>query len=123
MEKYIAAYVKAAASLTAAQAKLASALAAVSAAQNMISPVLLTSMVGLGEEGLANGLGYLTSRITKNFERPTTWMFTCGQWILRENKHTIYHMYIKDVDAGTTGIQLGAEEKHALEKALGYVKE
>lgn len=98
MEKYIAAYVKAAASLTAAQAKLASALAAVSAAQNMISPVLLTSMVGLGEEGLANGLGYLTSRITKNFERPTTWMFTCGQWLLRENKHTIYHMYIKDVD-------------------------
>ena len=32
-------------------------------------------------------------------------------------------LYIKDVDAGTTGIQLGAEEKHALEKALGYVKE
>ncbi len=30
-------------------------------------------------------------------------------------------LYIKDVDAGTTSVQLGAEEKGALERALGYV--
>ncbi len=30
-------------------------------------------------------------------------------------------LYIKEVDAGTTQVQLGAEEKGALEKALGYV--
>ena len=30
-------------------------------------------------------------------------------------------LYIKDVEAGTTGVQLGAEEKGALERALGYV--
>ena len=32
-------------------------------------------------------------------------------------------LYIKDVDAGTTSVQLGAEEKGALERALGYVKD
>ncbi len=32
-------------------------------------------------------------------------------------------LYIKDVDAGTTEVQLGAEEKGALERALGYVKD
>lgn len=29
-------------------------------------------------------------------------------------------LYIKDVDAGTTEVELGAEEKLALEQALGY---
>ncbi len=32
-------------------------------------------------------------------------------------------LYVKDVDAGTTSIQLGAEEKGALERALGYVRD
>lgn len=30
-------------------------------------------------------------------------------------------IYVKEVDAGTTEVQLGAEEKGALERALGYV--
>ena len=29
-------------------------------------------------------------------------------------------LYIKDVDAGTTEVELGSEEKLALEQALGY---
>ena len=32
-------------------------------------------------------------------------------------------LYVKDVDAGTTDVQLGTEEKGALERALGYVKD
>lgn len=32
-------------------------------------------------------------------------------------------LYVKDVDAGTTDVQLGAEEKGALERALGYIKD
>lgn len=32
-------------------------------------------------------------------------------------------LYIKDVEAGTTDVQLGAEEKGALERALGYIKD
>lgn len=32
-------------------------------------------------------------------------------------------LYIKEVNAGTTSVQLGTEEKEAIEKALGYAKE
>ena len=32
-------------------------------------------------------------------------------------------LYIKEVEAGATDVQLGAEEKGALERALGYVKD
>ena len=32
-------------------------------------------------------------------------------------------LYVKDVEAGATDVQLGTEEKGALERALGYVKE
>ena len=32
-------------------------------------------------------------------------------------------LYIKEVEAGTTDVQLGAEEKGALERALGYVSD
>ena len=30
-------------------------------------------------------------------------------------------LYVKDIDAGTTDTPLGAEEKEALERALGYI--
>ncbi len=32
-------------------------------------------------------------------------------------------LYIKEVEAGATDVQLGAEEKGALERALGYVRD
>ncbi|MDO5775381.1 MAG: DUF4446 family protein [Eubacteriales bacterium] len=32
-------------------------------------------------------------------------------------------LYVKDVEAGATDVQLGTEEKGALERALGYVKD
>ena len=32
-------------------------------------------------------------------------------------------LYIKEVEAGATDVQLGAEDKGALERALGYVKD
>ena len=32
-------------------------------------------------------------------------------------------LYIKEVEAGATDVQLGAEEKGALERALGYVED
>lgn len=32
-------------------------------------------------------------------------------------------LYIKEIDAGTTDTPLGAEEKEALERALGYIKD
>lgn len=33
------------------------------------------------------------------------------------------YLYMKDVDKGTTEVLLGNEEKEALERALGYIKE
>ncbi|MDO4488230.1 MAG: DUF4446 family protein [Eubacteriales bacterium] len=32
-------------------------------------------------------------------------------------------MYVKEIDAGTTEVPLGNEEKEALERALGYIKD
>lgn len=32
-------------------------------------------------------------------------------------------IYVKDVEAGTTDVQLGGEEKEALERALGYIRD
>ena len=37
----------------------------------------------------------------------------------RENRR----IYVKDVEAGSTYTPLGAEEKEALERALGYIKD
>lgn len=44
-----------------------------------------------------NGLGYMSSTLGNKARRDPTWVMT-GQWLLTENKHTIYHMYVKDVE-------------------------
>ena len=44
-----------------------------------------------------NGMGYVANTIGQKTRREPTWMMT-GQWLLTENKHTIYHMYVKDVE-------------------------
>ncbi len=45
----------------------------------------------------ACGLGYISSTIGNKARREPTWIMK-GQWLLTENKHTIYHMYVKDVE-------------------------
>ena len=44
----------------------------------------------------ACGLGYISSTVGKKARREPTWLMT-GQWVMTEHKHTIYHMYVKDV--------------------------
>ena len=44
-----------------------------------------------------NGLGYIASTVGNKARREPTWVLK-GQWLLTENKHTIYHMYVKDVE-------------------------
>jgi hypothetical protein len=44
-----------------------------------------------------NGLGYISSTIGNKARREPTWIMK-GQWLLTENKHTIYHMFVKDVE-------------------------
>lgn len=48
--------------------------------------------------GLTTGVKYLVDNIGKDINRRSTWELEGGQWIMSENKHTIYHMYIKDID-------------------------
>lgn len=48
--------------------------------------------------GLTTGVKYLVDNIGKDINRRSTWELAGGQWIMSENKHTIYHMYIKDID-------------------------
>ena len=44
-----------------------------------------------------NGLSYIANTIGQKAKRQQTWALE-GQWLLTENKHTIYHMYVKDVE-------------------------
>ena len=44
-----------------------------------------------------NALGYISSTIGNKARREPTWIMK-GQWVMTENKHTIYHMYVKDVE-------------------------
>ena len=45
----------------------------------------------------ASGLGYISSTIGNKARREPTWLMN-GQWLMTENKHTIYHMFVKDVE-------------------------
>ena len=48
-----------------------------------------------------NGLSYVANTLGNKARRDRTWLLT-GQWLWTENKHTIYHMYVKDVDNNET---------------------
>ena len=53
--------------------------------------VSATSVAGV------NGLSYIANTVGNKARRESTWAMT-GQWLFTENKHTIYHMYVKDVE-------------------------
>ena len=44
-----------------------------------------------------NGLSYIANTVGNKARREPTWAMS-GQWLFTENKHTIYHMYVKDVE-------------------------
>ena len=47
--------------------------------------------------------------LTSNIEdaaRHDTWKFTAGLWLMTDTKHTIYHMYVKDVDDKKTDVDI-----------------
>ena len=58
---------------------------------------LAAAGISAGSVPGANALGYLTSTTAQKAKRQKTWALE-GQWLLTENKHTIYHMYVKDVE-------------------------
>ncbi len=53
--------------------------------------VSATSVAGV------NGLSYIANTVGNKARREPTWAMT-GQWLFTESKHTIYHMYVKDVE-------------------------
>ena len=58
---------------------------------------MIAAGVGAATGAGINSLEYITSTIGNKARREPTWMLN-GQWLLTENKHTIYHMYVKDVE-------------------------
>lgn len=52
--------------------------------------------VGIGSAAATNGLDYLANTMAYKASREPSWALHGGQWLMTENKHTIYHMYVKD---------------------------
>ena len=78
-----------AATLSAKEIALAATMAAYSSSM-MAAGVSAASAAGI------NGIGYIAQTVGNKAYREPTWALY-GQWLLTECKHTIYHMYVKDV--------------------------
>lgn len=77
---------------------------AVEMAEEAVANVVTTNAYYMMAAGLSatsaagiNGLSYVANTIGQKARREPSWMLS-GQWLLTENKHTIYHMYVKDVE-------------------------
>ena len=73
-------------------------------AGEFVRPIVATRLYYMIAAGVSaatpsgvNGLGYVANTIGQKARREPTWLLE-GQWLLTENKHTIYHMYVKDVE-------------------------
>ena len=52
--------------------------------------------VGVGTAAATNGLDYMAKTLAYKASREPSWVLHGGQWLMTENKHTIYRMYVKD---------------------------
>ena len=80
------------------------ALSLFAQAQEQMANIVVTNTYYMIAAGVSpaivpgvNGMSYVANTIGQKARREPTWMMT-GQWLLTENKHTIYHMYVKDVE-------------------------
>ncbi|MBR0324497.1 MAG: leucine-rich repeat protein, partial [Bacteroidales bacterium] len=69
---------------------------ALAAAMSSYTYYMMAAGVSAASTAGINGLGYVASTIGNKAHRDPTWALY-GQWLLTECKHTIYHMYVKDV--------------------------
>ena len=82
------------------QNALQAVIQAKAAAANVVATnayYMMAAGVSAGTPAGINGMSYVANTIGQKTRREPTWMMT-GQWLLTENKHTIYHMYVKDVE-------------------------
>ena len=81
--------------------------------QGLLGKTLINTICSSVALAQINGVSVLANNaikgLTNNIEdaaRHDTWKLTAGLWLLTETKHTIYHMYVKDVDDKKTDIDI-----------------
>ena len=79
-----------------ASATLTAKEAALAAAMSNYTYYMMAAGISAGSAAGINGLNYVANTVGKKTRREPTWAMQ-GQWLLTECKHTIYHMYVKDV--------------------------
>ena len=58
---------------------------------------LIPSGIAAGSFAGVNALGYVANTVGNKARRDPSWILN-GQWLITECKHTIYHMYVKEVE-------------------------
>ena len=79
-----------------ASATLTAKEAALAAAMSNYTYYMMAAGISAGSAAGIKGLNYVANTVGKKTRREPTWAMQ-GQWLLTECKHTIYHMYVKDV--------------------------
>ena len=79
-----------------ASAALTAKEAALAAAMSNYTYYMMAAGISAGSAAGIKGLNYVANTVGKKTRREPTWAMQ-GQWLLTECKHTIYHMYVKDV--------------------------
>ncbi len=64
--------------------------------ERAVTTRLVAIGVGIGSAAATNGLDYLANTMAYKASREPSWALHGGQWLMTENKHTIYHMYVKE---------------------------
>ena len=70
---------------------------ALAAAMSHYTNCLMASGIAAASIPGVNGLSYVANTLANKARREPTWTLT-GQWLMTECKHTIYHMYVTDVE-------------------------
>jgi hypothetical protein len=82
---------------TAAAATLTAKEIALAAAMSNYTYYMMAAGISAGTVAGVNGLDYISKTVGDKTRREPTWIMN-GQWLMTECKHTIYHMYVKDVE-------------------------
>lgn len=81
---------------TTSSALFAKEIALAAAMSNYANYMMAAGVTATSAAGI-NGLSYVANTVGNKARRESTWALQ-GQWLMTENKHTIYHMYVRDVE-------------------------
>ena len=83
--------------VSAASAAVTAKEVALAAAVSHYTNCLMASGIAAASIPGVNGLSYVANTLANKARRAPSWILK-GQWLITECKHTIYHMYVKDVE-------------------------